>query len=262
MKTRTPFSIFDLSIKKGDRVLEVGPGHNPMFRSDVLLEKFIDSNYHRCGDVKIFPHQTFYHCTAEKYPFKDKEFDYVYCSNVLEHVDSPADFLDELSRVGKRGYIETPSLIGEMLFPKQSHRWCIIELDGKLILFEKAKMKGNYFNDYGEALLNYLPHQSLPYRLLQYTEPQFSFVRYEWSGSIEYVVDPGDDLYRRFFTQAWDKEMCMRMFPPRSFGRELMACWKAFRLSLKGKRYAKKIAANPPLTLSQYVEDHEVIRIE
>ena len=39
---------------------------------------------------------------------------------------------------------------------KKSHKWIILHLDNKLILFEKSRMPGNYENNYGELVLNYL----------------------------------------------------------------------------------------------------------
>ena len=58
MKTRTPFDRNDLKIGKSDKALEVESGNNPMYRSNVLCEKFISNNYHRSGDIKIYSHQT------------------------------------------------------------------------------------------------------------------------------------------------------------------------------------------------------------
>ena len=55
MKTDSPYDRGDIHINKNDKVLEIGPGHNPTYRSNVIVEKFIDTNYHRCGDVKIIP---------------------------------------------------------------------------------------------------------------------------------------------------------------------------------------------------------------
>lgn len=68
MKTDSPYDRGDIHINKNDKVLEIGPGHNPTYRSNVIVEKFIDTNYHRCGDVKIYPHQTFVHADGEKLP--------------------------------------------------------------------------------------------------------------------------------------------------------------------------------------------------
>ncbi len=144
MITRTPYDRDNLKIGKKDKVLEVGPGHSPTFRSNVLVDLFVNSNYHRCGNLKIYPHQQFINANGEALPFKDKEFDYVICNQVLEHAENPAEFIREQCRVAKRGYMETPSLLGEFLFPKKSHKWIILHLDNKLILFEKSRMPGNY----------------------------------------------------------------------------------------------------------------------
>jgi len=138
MKTRTPYNRDDLKIGRRDKVVEIGPGHNPSFRSNVIVEKFVDTNYHRCGDVKIYPHQKFINADGENLPFKDNEFDYVICNQVLEHTENPEKFVAEQSRVAKRGYLETPSMIGEFLFPKESHKWIILDIDKKLVLFEKS----------------------------------------------------------------------------------------------------------------------------
>jgi methyltransferase type 11 len=73
MKHRNPISREDLTIKKDDLVLEVGSGHNPTYRANVIVEKFIDSNYHRSGNIKIFPHQKFVVADGANMPFKDKE---------------------------------------------------------------------------------------------------------------------------------------------------------------------------------------------
>ena len=195
MKTDSPYDRGDIHINKNDKVLEIGPGHNPTYRSNVIAEKFIDTNYHRCGDVKIYPHQTFVHADGENLPFKDKEFDYVICNQVLEHVEHPEAFVKELCRVARRGYIETPSLLGEYLFPKKSHKWVILDIDNKLVFYEKNKMPGNYENDYGELFLNYLPFQSLPYKLLWLTEGDITLNRYEWKDEVEILVNPEDEYY-------------------------------------------------------------------
>ena len=111
MKERNPKSRFNLSIAKTDRVLEVGGGHNPHPRSNIIVDKFTDTNYHRSGDIKVLKHQQFLAADGENLPFKDKEFDYVICCQVLEHVENPVKFLSEQFRVARRGYIETPSLL-------------------------------------------------------------------------------------------------------------------------------------------------------
>ncbi|MEG2068131.1 MAG: class I SAM-dependent methyltransferase [Tannerellaceae bacterium] len=253
MKTRTPYDRNDLRIRKKDRVLEIGSGHNPSFRSNVIVEKFIDTNYHRCGDIKIYPHQTFFNASGEDLPFKDKEFDYVICNQVLEHSDDPEKFIREQCRVAQRGYMETPSLLGEFLFPKKSHKWVILDIDHKLVLFEKEKMPDNYGNNYGELFLNYLPYQSLIYKLLWLTEGDLMLNRYEWKGDIDFIVNPTDEYYLSFFTKAWDKNMTKKIYPPRSVGREIIKACAALCYLVKCKMKGK-LNKHQPITLAEYMK--------
>ena len=48
-------------------------------------------------------------------PFKDKEFDYVILSHVLEHVPNIFEFTKEIERVAKAGYIELPTKLADNL---------------------------------------------------------------------------------------------------------------------------------------------------
>lgn len=262
MKTYTPYDRNDLHIRKHDKVLEIGPGHNPTYRANVIVEKFIDTNYHRCGDVKVYDHQIFIHASGEKLPFEDKEFDYVICNQVLEHVEDPISFVKELSRVAKRGYIETPSLIGEFLFPKESHKWIILELKGKLVMCEKSKMPGNYKNDYGELFLNYLPYQSIPYALLWLTDGDISINRYEWKDEIDIIVNPEDEYLMSFFKEKWNRNMVQSIFPARSKSRELINILKVIFYILKTR--VKHIFFNhgEPLPLYEYAKKHKIIHYQ
>lgn len=257
MKIRSPFDRFDLHIKSKDRVLEIGPGHNPAYRSNVIVEKYIDTNYHRCGDVMVFDHQTFIHADGEKLPFKDKEFDYVICNHVLEHVEHPESFIAEICRVGKRGYLEMPSLLGEFLFPKKSHKWVILDIDGKLVMYEKSKMPGNYGNDYGELFLNYLPYQSLAFKLLGFTEGDIMVNRYEWETGVDILVNPQDEYYKPFFTQRWDREKVRKLYPPRSAFMEFSKVTGAMCYILKSK-IRQKLFRHTPMPLCDYVKTHKV----
>jgi ubiquinone/menaquinone biosynthesis C-methylase UbiE len=58
------------------------------------------------------------------WPYPDKFFDFVVCSNLLEDVRDPIVVCRELCRVGRGGYIETPSRIRE-IFSKE--RWFLIK---------------------------------------------------------------------------------------------------------------------------------------
>lgn len=252
MKQGNPYDKENLSIRKSHRVLEVGPGNNPTRRSDVLIEKYIDSNIHRKGDLRIFQHQTLIEADAECLPIMDKEYDYVICSHVLEHADDPIKFTKELSRVAKRGYIETPSLVGELLGPKESHKWVVLEIDEKLVFYEKSRLPYKMELDLGSLFQNYLPNQSLPFRLLILSRANITSVRYEWKDSIDIIVNPEDEYLSSFFTTKWTEEMAKLIFPPRSASEEFWISLKALIRFSIDKICAITDIRRGPMTLEEY----------
>ncbi len=81
-------------------------------------------------------------CERTPFPFPDKYFDYILCSQTLEDLRDPIWVCSELVRIGKRGYIEVPSRRLEMTRGVESlgyaghyhHRW-LIEIKDNLLLF-------------------------------------------------------------------------------------------------------------------------------
>ncbi len=222
MKISNPRSRYKLDINKRDKVIEVGGGHNPHPKSQVVVDKFIDSNYHRQSDIKVMKHQTFLQADGEDLPFEDKEFDYVICNQVLEHTENPAAFLTEQMRVAKKGYIEVPSLIGEYLFPKKSHKWLILELDNKLILVDKEKYWFNTKLDFGFLFLTWLQKNSVGYKILMDTKPNIITVRYEWKDTIDYEINTNNPEYLKYFSGYWNEKMVQKFFPKISPAKELL----------------------------------------
>ena len=233
MKTGNPISRQHLNIERNARVLEVGGGHNPHERSNVIVDKHVDSNYHRSGDIKVLKHQEFLNADGESLPFKDKEFDYVICNQVLEHVENPEQFLNEQMRVAKRGCLEAPSLIGEYLHPKESHKWLILEIENKIVLMDKELVGFKPTHDLGDVFLHYLPTHSLGYKILQYTHGEIQNVRYEWDGEIEFLVNPTEEKYMKYFKKVWTVEDANLFFPKRSLVSELWGAVKAFGYILR-----------------------------
>lgn len=228
MKERNPKSRFDLNISKSDYVLEVGGGHNPHRRSNVIVDKYDNNNYHRSGDIFVNNNQKFLKADGADLPFDDNEFDYVICNQVLEHVDNPSTFLKELSRVARRGYIETPSLIGEYLFPKESHSWVILELDGKLVLSNKSKSGFVSKTNFGDLFLHFLPRNSFSYKMLERTYPDLMTVRYEWIDNIDFIVEPTDHKLRKYFDVTWNQELIDNYFKPKNKFKEFVSTVNAF----------------------------------
>lgn len=222
MKIRNPDSRFKLKVKSGSSVLDVGSGHNPHPKATVIIDKFIDSNYHRSDNIKILRKQKFVEADGENMPFADKEFDYVICCHVVEHVESPDKFLDELSRVGKMGYLECPSLVGEFLIPKASHKWVVLELDKKLVFVDKKRVGLNEGLDFGELFQGFMPRNSIGFKIMQRTHHQILTVNYEWKDAIDYIIEPSDDELMHYFKNPWDAKVCEELMPNRSLGSEFM----------------------------------------
>jgi len=229
MKIRNPENRFKLRISRDANVLDVGGGHNPHPRANVVVDKFAESNFHRSGDIKVLNKQKFVEADGECLPFKDGEFDYVICCHVLEHVEHPIQFLSELFRVGKRGYIETPSLIGEHLAPRKSHKWILHEVNDVLYLVDKKNLGFEYGYYLGDLIQEYLPRNSIGFKITERTHPNLMTIRIEWESKFEFQVEPQDPEIKKFFTGGWKNEWAEIFFPKRSAGAELIAASAAFK---------------------------------
>ncbi len=228
MKTRNPKNRSDLNILRTDRVLEIGCGNNPHPRSNVVVDKFPDSNSHRSGNLKILKNQAFIEADGESLPFRDKEFDYVICTQVLEHTENPEKFLAEQFRVAKRGYIETPSLLGEYLFPRESHKWILHHMNNVLYLVDKTKLDFRVGYDLGELIQIYLPTHSIGFKMMERTHPNLITIRIEWEDGFEFVVDPVDPNIRQYFTGKWKMAWADDFFPKKTYLQECLDAMSAF----------------------------------
>jgi SAM-dependent methyltransferase len=133
-QTRIPFTF-----KKGDRVLDVGAGGNPFPHATHLAELYLGGTTHRFEPFRSggLPVQM---CDIGRLPYRSGAFDFVYCSHVLEHVNDPASACEELMRVAKRGYIETPTKLSDIMFNfthlQDHHRWHINRIGASLVFIE------------------------------------------------------------------------------------------------------------------------------
>ena len=119
-------------------VLDVGCGYTANKYANVICDT---------QDLKTFyKDKKFVQLNQKKLPFKDKEFDFVIASHVLEHVPDPIFFLSEIQRVSsKGGYIEVPTKLEDNLVfeNKNDHLWHIdYDDDENKLLISK---KQNYF---------------------------------------------------------------------------------------------------------------------
>ena len=169
-----------MNIRADDFVLEIGSGHNPKTRSDVLCDKFIEDDEQRGG--KIIADRPIVEADGQFLPFADNAFDYVICSHVLEHVEDPRQLISELTRVANRGYIETPSEIGERIYGWHYHNWVVNLIDNRLIL-----QKNNTSPQFGQ-LFHTLAAKDKYWKRFHITHHNLFLVQYEWEGEIDYEI--------------------------------------------------------------------------
>ncbi len=122
-------------------VLDVGSGHQPNRRANVILDKFMGKTIHRTNQkVEVPEDKQMIIGDALLMPFRDKEFDYSIASHIGEHIDDPIQFCSELKRVAKKGYIETPGPLTEFFLPSIAHKWTVTKR-GSTIYFKKNSRK-------------------------------------------------------------------------------------------------------------------------
>jgi len=117
-------------------VLDIGCGYSPHPAASTICDvQDFEKNY---LDKK------FVQLKEKKFPFKDKEFDFVIASHVIEHVEDVDFFIKELQRVAKKGYIEVPTKLEDNLVfeNKNDHVWHMDfdDVDNKLIITKRIQI--------------------------------------------------------------------------------------------------------------------------
>ena len=169
-------------VPKSALVLEVGSGGSPYFRANVLVDAYTQTRErHWAPFVTDRPSVLGF---GENLPFKDKSFDFVIASHVLEHSANPKKFLEELQRVAKAGYIETPDAFMERINPYWDHRSEVTVKDGNLIIKKKSnwKIDDDLVDLYEERAKNIIAVKTIP-------QNPFEFhTRFYWENSISYSI--------------------------------------------------------------------------
>lgn len=171
-----------------DLVLEVGSGGNPYLRSNVLLDAYEETRErHWAPLVSDRPTVLGF---VECLPFRNKAFDFVIASHVLEHSPDPERFLNELQRVAKAGYIEVPDAFMERVNPYRDHRLEITVRDNRLRIRKKPDWLADpevveLYEDRVKPILTRKTMRKHPFEF---------HVRYYWKDKIDYdLLNPEVD---------------------------------------------------------------------
>ena len=117
------------------KVLDIGCGYTAHKNATVICDIQDLSNFYN--------DKNFVKLDGNILPFKDKEFDFVIASHVIEHVKDVNTFIKELSRVSSKGYIELPTILEDNLVfeNKKDHIWHMEfdDIENKLNISEKIQ---------------------------------------------------------------------------------------------------------------------------
>ena len=119
MLKRTSLHQINLTLEKNPswKILDIGCGYRAHKKANIIADQ---------QDLSAFyPDKKFIKINEKKLPFKDKEFDFVISSHVIEHVEDFQFFIREIERISNKGYIELPSKLGDNLVfeNKNDHIW-------------------------------------------------------------------------------------------------------------------------------------------
>jgi hypothetical protein len=195
------------TITQGKKVLELGPGNIPFKNATHFvgwehgIQPIDKSDNHVVCD---FNHHNL--------PFKDKEFDFVYCRHVLEDLIYPFRVMEEMKRVAKAGYIETPSPMAEIKKgidggdPKwrgyHHHVWYVWVKDNKLQFVKKYPIS-EYFNGIQENNLEtFLENNSHGWNTYFLWEDSFEFELYQHGVDFYLTKDYNEFVCRKVVGEA------------------------------------------------------------
>ncbi|MBE9570550.1 MAG: class I SAM-dependent methyltransferase [Proteobacteria bacterium] len=178
-----------LRIGPKERVLEVGGGHNPFFRADVIVDIDFVMGEHRDGVPLVLDRSKHSYVQADisALPFPDKCFDVVLCIHVLEHVRDPSLACRELMRVARRGFLETPRKWTEYYAGHPAHKW-VVDDPGGALTFEPILYENSPFLNFA---LPAVWSSSELFENAAYRYRDISCVQFQWEGEFVYDVKRG-----------------------------------------------------------------------
>ena len=171
---RTSLNFVNNKLKNniGWKVLDIGCGFRPNPYATTIADIQDFSGFYK--------EKNFIKLTDKRLPFKNKEFDYVIASHVIEHVDDFEYFIKEIERISSQGYIELPTRLGDNLVfeNKYDHIWWFIYDDdnNKLIASKKNQLVEPFITVSTAKYLEEIFRESLVMEI-------------EWKEKVDYIID-------------------------------------------------------------------------
>ena len=161
-----------LEKKKDWKILDIGCGYRANKNATVVAD-ILDLSH-------LYKNKKFIKITEKVLPFKNKEFDFVIASHVIEHIEDFEFFIKEIERIASRGYIELPSRLGDNLVFEnmKDHIWWFMYDDEKnnIIASKKNQLIDPFLNVSMGKLFEELFRESMVLELA-------------WEEKIEYKIE-------------------------------------------------------------------------
>ena len=174
MLKRTTIKNINKIIKENPKwkILDIGCGYRAHPYASVIADvQDLSNHYEGKKFIKIY---------EKKLPFKDKEFDFVIASHVIEHVEDFEFFINELERISSKGYIELPSRLGDNLVfeNKTDHIWWFVydDINNKLLASKRNQLVEPFLTVSTAKLFEKIFRESLVIELT-------------WDKKIDYQID-------------------------------------------------------------------------
>ena len=186
-----------------DLVADIGSGQAPHPRANVLCDKFVADSTERSVNAALLADRPLVVADATRTPFPAQSLDFTFCRHLLEHMVDPAALLDELARISKAGYVETPSRVYEKLWGWEFHRWYVDVRGGALRIESKSRpiFDGDLHAWFGSNLRRGRFWRFFIPRLLSHG----LLTTIVWRGTIAYEVIGEASIDARFISSSTDE---------------------------------------------------------
>ena len=195
MLKRTSIKHVNSILKKNPnwKILDIGCGFRAHPNASVIADVQDFSDFYK--------KKKFIKIKEKNLPFKDKEFDFVIASHVIEHVDDFEFFIKELERISTKGYIELPTRLGDNLVfeNKKDHIWWFTyDDDSNLIIASKKNQLIEPFITVATA------------KVLEKIFRESLVIEIRWEEKIDYKID--NNIKHESFEEISFKKLIKKYF--------------------------------------------------
>jgi len=249
---------YNVSVNK--RVIDIGSGHVPLVRADVLFDLPPATTMQRPVAGIYTPPNRFVVGDIHELPFQDNSFDYVINRAVLEHVSDPIKVCTEFSRIGKAGLIIVPSYLWEIMGGAAPHLWLIKNEEGTLTFYRKTAQHRELNVQIPTRIKNSQQYENL----FNHFYHDF-YIDYYWEGNIKVkVVDEEGDINvcDENFEGIVPEEFSNQFKSPKGISRKLkVLLYETFRKYLGGRNFDLYSITACPVCKKSIIknEDHKLI---